>query len=87
MLLYVYSKGITHNHKTIRNTNTQHSKAILLRKDTLLKKNTKVNKKEISQLEIIPLADAPPPYYLLPQQQSYPTDTTPVPATQQQLVS
>ena len=46
--LYVYSKGITQNHKTrflIHNNNTQQSKAILLKKDT------KVNKKEISQLE------------------------------------
>ena len=82
--MYIDSKGITHNHKTIfltHNNNTQHSK------DILLKKVTKVKKKEIIQLEIIPLTDAPPPYYLLPQKKPYPTNTTAVPATQQQLVS
>ena len=65
----------------VYSNNTQHCK------DILLKKDTKVNIKEIIQLEIIPLTDAPPPYYQLPQKQPYPTDTTAVPATQQQLVS
>ena len=68
LLLYAYSKGITHNHKArfqIYSNNTHHSKgispskAILLRKDTLISKDIflkidiKVKKKEICQLEII----------------------------------